>query len=535
MPQTIVGLDIGATAIRVARMQASLFRYEFLEYAEHPLPAHVELPWEQLVSNVLQVLFADRGLAAEKIIASLPGRYVSTRLLELPFSDRNKIAKSVPFELEGLIPLGLDEILLDYQVLATDSQGSKVLAVCTEKKLLEGHLSLLRDAGADPQALIPPPVALANLRKEILLGGSEPCAILDLGESETSLCLLHHGEMRYGRSWALGMAGLTKALEDNLRLLPGKARELKEKEATLQPPQTPGGDSQQEWTANILRRALDPILVGVRQSFLSASRLWDVGVEKVYLCGRGSHLAGLCPYLSQELGIDVSLLSLTGPVGNHPGFRANDASAAAVSLGLALHGVRETAASRLNLRTGEFTFVSQREELKKNLFSTGIMVGILLLLMVFKFGFQYHLRSQEYDRVTAQIDQMALEIFPDLQSLPAGAQRTSAMNARLETEKREANLFSPLAPGALSALDVLLEITKAVPQEVKIDVREFALDGDKIRIEAETDSYNSAELIKQNLLGSGMFVSADIPDIKDSLNQSTVKFNMTLQLAQRLF
>jgi Tfp pilus assembly protein PilN len=109
------------------------------------------------------------------------------------------------------------------------------------------------------------------------------------------------------------------------------------------------------------------------------------------------------------------------------------------------------------------------------------------------------------------------------------------MTTRLEVEKREAALFSSLSPDAISALDILLQITEAVPKEVKIDVKELVLDGDKVRIEAETDSYNSAEQIKQNLLSSGMFVSADIPEVKDSLDQSTVKFNMTLQLAQRLF
>ena len=535
MPQTIVGLDIGATAIRVTRLQASLFRFDFLEFSEHPLPTHMDLPWEQLASSVLQVLFADRGVRSEKIIASLPGRYVSTRLVHLPFADRKRIEKTVPFELEGLIPLSLDEALLDYQILSTDSQGSRILALCTEKKLMEAHLALLREAGADPYAIIPPPVALANLRREVLIASSEPCAIVDLGETETSICILDRGEMRFGRSWALGAGSLTKSFQDNLHVPLSRARELKEKEAALFPSPTPGGDSQQEWMANILRKSLDPILVNIRQSLLSASRDWGTQVGKVYVCGRASQLQGLCPFFSQELGVDVVPLTLSGPVGSHLAFRPHDPASAAVSVGLALHAVRDVAASKLNLRTGAFTYVSEREELKKHVLSSGILAGILVLLLVIHLGLRYHVRTKEHDRLTASIDEIGLQIFPDLGTLAPGAQRTSAMTTRLEVEKREAALFSSLSPDAISALDILLQITEAVPKEVKIDVKELVLDGDKVRIEAETDSYNSAEQIKQNLLSSGMFVSADIPEVKDSLDQSTVKFNMTLQLAQRLF
>lgn len=536
MPQTIIGLDIGATAIRMTRIEASLFRFQFLDFSEHPLPAQLDLPWEQLASSVLQVLFADRGIRGERIVASLPGRYVSTRLIRLPFSDRKRIEKTLPFELEGLIPQSLEEVLLDYQVLASDSQGARILAVCTEKKLLEAHLALLRGAGADPYAVVPPFLALANLRREILLAGTEPCAIVDFGERETSLTILERGEIRFGRSWALGASSLTRALQESLQVPAARARELKETEAHLFPSLTPGGDSEPEWIANSLRRGLEPLLVGIRQSLMSVGRSWDIRIPRVFVCGRGSRLQGFCDYLAQQLGLEVSPLRLSGPVGTHPSFPAAETLSTAVSVGLALHGVREVAASKFNLRTGEYTYVSEREELKKQALSFGTLAGIVLLLLLVRFGLQYHLRSQEYDRLSRSVDEIALQIFPDLRTIPAGAQRTSAMTARLDQERKQAALFAPLAPGAPSALDVLLEFTRAVPAEVKIDVREFALvEADKVRIEAETDSYNSAEQIKQNLLKSGLFQSADIAEAKDSVDQSTVKFTMTVQLSQKIF
>jgi len=535
MAQTVVGLDIGASSIKMMRLEGSLFRFEFVEFSEHPLPANVDLPWEQLVTNVLQVLFTDRGMKADKVVASLPGRYVSTRILALPFSDRKKIDQTLPFEIEGLIPLPLEEILLDYEILESGPEGTKVLVLFTERKLLESHLDLLREAGIDPNTVLPSSIALANLRKEISLPGQEePYAVVDFGESETSLCVVHDEKIRYARAWASGSSVLTQTIQDGLEIAPTLAREKKEKAADLYPSPTPGGDSEQEWIATMLGKALRPAVGSIRQSLLSVSKSLDMTVRKIYLCGKGSRLKGLDRLLAEELKVEIQPVALRGPVGSLLETEGHDPATAATSLGLAYHAIREMAASKLNLRTGEFTYVSERAELKRQAFSVGIMACILVALALVYFGLQYRQRSQEYDRVSQSLDRMALEIFPDLRSLPPGVQRTSAISSRLEQEKRERDLFAPLAADSLSVLDVLLEITRAVPKEVKIDVREMAMEGDKVRIEAETDSYNAAEQIKENLLATGIFASADIPEAKDSLDQTKVKFKMILELSQEI-
>jgi general secretion pathway protein L len=534
MAQTVVGLDIGATSIKMMRLEASLFSFEFVDFSEHPLPVNVDLPWEQLVSNVLQVLFSDRGMKADRVVASLPGRNVSARILTLPFSDRKKIDQTLPFEIEGLIPLPLEHILLDYEVLEKTPEGAKVLVLFTEKALLASHLDLLKEAGIDPNVIVPSSVALANLRKEMSPDDEEPFAVVDFGESETSLCVVHDGGIRYGRAWAQGSAALTQAIERGLEISPNLARDKKEKEANLHPSPTPGGDSEQEWMATILVRALGPVVGGIRQSLLSVSKSLDLTVRRIYLCGGGSRLNGLDRLLAEELQVTVEPIPLRGPVGSLLAAEGQDPTTAATSLGLAYHAIREMSASRLNLRTGEYTYVSERAELKRQAFSLGMMTGILLILALVYFGLQYRFRSQEYDRVSQSLDRVALEIFPELRRLPAGAQRTSAIKSRLDQEKRERDLFTPLSPGSLSVLDIMLEITKAVPEGVKIDVREMVMDGDKVRIEGETESYNAAEQIKDNLRATETFAEGDIPEAKDSLDQKTVKFKMMLELNEKL-
>ncbi len=535
MAQTVVGLDIGASSIKITKLEVSLFGHEFLEFSEHPLPQNVDLPWGQLVSNVLQVLFADRGLSAEKVIVSIPGRYVSTRLLRLPFGDKRKIAQVLPFEMEGLIPLPLEAVVLDYEILATDPEGAWVFVLFTEKKLLEEHLQLLQEAGIDPYSVIPAPVALANLWKEIPLGEEEICAIVDMGEQETSLCLLRGRSIQYARSWAVGASSLTCAIQEGLEIPLVQAREKKEKEADIMAPPTPGGDSMAEWLTPIIRKSLDPIVGGIGQSLFSVCKSSGLKLQKIYTCGKASNLKGLNAYLSEELQIETAPLPLTGPAGNVLKEIDCDPAAAAVSLGLAFHGVREMWASRLNLRSGDYVYVSERTEMKKQLISTGVMVSVLLVMVLMLFGFQFHERSGDLRQIHASMENMALETFPELKDVPPGKQRISAMNLRLELERRERDMFAPLSPDSMSVLDILREITQAVPKDVTIDVRELSMDGNDVRIEAQTDSFNAAEQVKQNLMSSGLFSSADIPEAKDSVaKQAKVKFRMVLKLKQKI-
>jgi len=529
----IVGLDVGTTSIKVARIEASLLRFDFVEFEEHPLPSGTDLSWEQLVTNVLRVIFSDQAPRADRVITNLPARSVSSRVIPLPFSDRKKIEQTLPFEIEGLIPLSLESILLDHHVVEAGPEGSKSLVFFTEKEILRSHLSLLKNAGVDPHAILPVPAALANLAKEMDSREETPCAIIDFGERETSLAVLHNRALAFGRSWAGGSRKLTEALAEALDVPPARAREIKEKSGSLLSSADRPHDLEGQKIESVLKAAMASLVVGIKQTLLSVTESTGHRVPTVYLCGNASRLPGLPRFLSDALQIDVQPLTLSGPVGGLLREKGCDPAAAATALGLAFHGIRDMRVSRVNLRSGEFTYVSERTELRQNLVSGGIMAGILLAMLLIVFALNYSDRSRQYQALNTSLESMAVETFPELKSIQED-RRIKAMTERLEQERRESDLFVPLSPESLSVLDILREITEAVPADVQIDVRELILEGDRVRLEADTNSYNAAEQIKKNLLASGLFATADMPEAKDSLDQSRVRFTMNLQLHQKI-
>jgi len=536
MAQIIVGLDIGTTSIKVTRLEASLFRFEFKETTEHVLPTHMDLPWEQLVASVLQVVFSDQtGGSPYKIIASLPGRYVSSRILSLPFSDKKKIEQTLPFELEGLVPFPIEEVLIDYEILGTDASGSKVLAVCTQKSVVDAHLKMLKASGIDPQVLVPPSVALANLSKQIQGQSPEPILIVDFGHEETALSLASRGRLAFCRTLMTGSSAVTKALEHELGIPRATAHESKEREVDLgaaEPgPERPHPHAVQRAVSS----ALEPLIRGITQTLGGIREAAGVAPRRIYLCGKGSALRGLSSYLSRKVGLEVRPLEFQiGPGSVAPAYEY-DPFAAATSMALALHGTRDNAASGINLRTGEFAHVSSLKALRKTAVSFGAMAGVLAVLFMVDSGLKYHYRHSESERLQAAITKVAAEISPDVKGLGSDKQKLSTLMAKLEEEKRELGLFATISPNSLSVLDVLLAISEAVPEDVKIDVRELAIEGDKVRIQGETSSSNAAEQIKSNLLKKDAFASAEIMDVKPSVDRSTVKFQMNLELRSKAF
>jgi type II secretory pathway component PulL len=85
----------------------------------------------------------------ENAYVSLPVHSLNFRVLELPFSDKDKIREVLPFELDGIILGGADGVIFDDAVAVT-ADSKRILAVYIEKKEIRQLLAKLTSYGLDP-------------------------------------------------------------------------------------------------------------------------------------------------------------------------------------------------------------------------------------------------------------------------------------------------------------------------------------------------------------------------------------------------
>jgi type II secretory pathway component PulL len=129
--------------------------------------------------------FPDDGISAfspadmDECVLSLPLEQLNFRVLKLPFDDREKLLKVIPFELENLIMESSDAVIFDPVVLGGSGDTFDVLVPYIEKRVLKGILENCASGGIDP-------AVVTSLGLRALLGG---------GHENIALRLVNPGEM----------------------------------------------------------------------------------------------------------------------------------------------------------------------------------------------------------------------------------------------------------------------------------------------------------------------------------------------------
>jgi type II secretory pathway component PulL len=86
----------------------------------------------------------------ETFYASIPLSLLDFRIINLPFSDREKLQKVIPLELENLILESSEAVVFDTVTLSSDTDNVEVLVAYAKKDILQQILSRLAQSGVDP-------------------------------------------------------------------------------------------------------------------------------------------------------------------------------------------------------------------------------------------------------------------------------------------------------------------------------------------------------------------------------------------------
>jgi hypothetical protein len=83
-------------------------------------------------------------------------------------------------------------------------------------------------------------------------------------------------------------------------------------------------------------------------------------------------------------------------------------------------------------------------------------------------------------------------------------------------------------------LEILNLLSEEIPKEITIDIYELTIDQDKVRIEAETDSFESIDRVKGGLKRGTLFKEVNISDAKVGVGQKKVKFRITIDMSEKV-
>lgn len=481
MPQRILSLEIGEAEVKAAVLQTSFRDYKVAGFFRETLNGSAD---EQV-----KAFIAAHTEPGDTILSALPGDKVTWRTLFLPFRDQKKLSQTVPFELENSVPFGLDEVVVDYQVLQRDSAGSTVLAALVQREDLERHLALLQGSGADPKVVGIGPLSALNILS--LVKDLPPTfAFLDFGARTVSVALYREKEL----------VGLR-----TLRRQPLAA------EANGNGAAAGGGED---------------LVADVRWTLLALNGAPIDDDTPCYVAGDPAMIAELERPLAASLGVAVrrldrlSLHSVAADVvGQAPAFSS--------SLGMALREISPGAALGVNFRKGEFTFHRGQQELRRALRTVALLGLVVLVLTVLDMFVKYQQLRQQAATIDAQIQKVFAATLPDLGRPPNPKmvlqEESDALRARVD-------LVTDIVPvSTATSIDILRAAASAIPNQVRIDCDEWTMDPDAVRVRCNTETYTTVDDIKAGLEKTGIFSAVEVKDAKPD-PKGGIDFRMTMKL-----
>ncbi len=480
----IVGIDLGASAVKAVALEASFRSHVIRDYRALALgPAgEGEEPktYAERALAPLKALALDDWFKADTVVCALPAALVATHLITLPFGDQRRVDQALKFEIEGLIPFDLDEVVFDSHVVSRTRDRTELIVAVARKDDLERTLSLFSEVGVDPAVVTFSALALANLQANGYLeettrepGAPEPEteALVDVGAERTNVLITRGGQVRFCRTIATGGGLVTRTLEGSGVMEPGTAEDLK-RSLSLEEPSSPEAGA-------ALERAVSMLVRELRSTFAGHFARTKEKVARLVLCGGGARLGGLPRTLAHTLGLSVALLELQG---GHAFPAPQELLPGTLALSLGLQATQAARASRLNFRKGAYASAKAQVAWRTKLGAIGVMAAVLLVLLGVSTWARLHALSQR----EAQLDH-------------ALCATTRRILGTCETDYRVAlgKLKGQGSPAAAipkwSAVDLVKAVSGAFPPGSDSILDDLDVVDDRVTLKGSAKSYQSVD------------------------------------------
>jgi general secretion pathway protein L len=476
MARRIVALDIGSRTLKAAVIESSLRRCRVVGVFQY------ERELERPLAAQLRDFRAMHPLRADTVVSCLPGDAVSVRFLELPFTRTRQLQQTAPFELGNHIPFELDAVVVDFSVTQRTASGTRVLAIAVPRTILTEHLEDLAAAGFDPTYVgvaSLAPLTLLHLAQTDLQGVT---AMLDLGAQRASVALLHDGVL-------YGLRTLSIGLND--------------------------------------KDGYSALIQQLRWTLLASSATETLALDRVILHGGGSRASLLCQALAQALTAPILPLQEMPIPGIPPSWRSAQGGYA-VCLGLALHEALGQTTPAVNLRQGAFTHQGQREAFRSELSRLGWLTLEVAAAAGLAFAIDMQRLNARYDAVRQEIRRVFTATLPDVHTI---VNEQTQLRDAVEALQSRQHLLQ--GSSSASPLELLRQLSAALPEQLTLDLDEWTFDPDAIRLRGSTTSFDATETIKTTAANLGVFRDVQLKDVKMTAGGKKVAFNLQLILGDQ--
>ena len=481
MATKIIGLDLGQREVRAWLMDVGFSSRESTgSFYRKVQPLDGESLIESQLRTAYELLETEQ-LTHESYALALPRQLTSVLIHSLPIAQMKLIDEILPGELEDLLPFEIDDIFYDYQIIGTNEDELELLIAYAVREDFEEFMGQCLAAQVDPKVL-----TLGGLYTESIIPQSphndlSHQVLLDIGAQGAEWTFYLAGKIKYLQRCDVGGQKITQELAEVFKVDDEMAEIGKLSEAKWLSTEAlnlieEGNQKQLAQRINeAIEEALQPLKAELIRSLAFAEMNQKIPIEKIYLTGGTSKLAGINNYLEQVLNMPVHYLDYPQEMSQYLS-TGRDGSQDYLSYLMADGLAQRLYTKSINLRKDEFSYARDAGILR----SLSLAVSIALLCIVVLQGTRLY-----YEQMTA-LDEIAL-LENEVEQL--GVSLLGKEDLELDTIKFKVNSAKErkvLVPET-SAFDTLGELSKFIEKDVEVEL-------DRLTIALKDNGRGSLEL-----------------------------------------
>lgn len=316
----IFAIDLNDSSIKVVKLEKRAKGFFMVSHNELKIKSGiikggVIVDRDSLVKIIQAACNTVKGkrLTTKYVILSLPEERSFSQIIRMPHMTQKELIKAVPFEAENYIPLPIDKVYLDFEVITPHKEMSRsshldVLVNVMPKYIVDSYVACFKAAGFVPYVL--EIESQSFVRTLVKQGESQkPMVIIDFGGDSTSFIIYSGNTLRFTASIPFSSGQLTGVIADKLGIPFNKAEEFKIKNGLTG---RKGKQSKEAVKAMALLLSDFADKINKYISFYHGHSSHDYfpsddNIEKIVVCGGGANLKGLAGFLSNILKVPVEI------------------------------------------------------------------------------------------------------------------------------------------------------------------------------------------------------------------------------------
>jgi type IV pilus assembly protein PilM len=348
--KNLVGVDIGASSIKVVQLKANRKVYSVIRYGYAPLPPQTIIDGHIMSSGVvtetLVRLFSDNKIQQKDIAVGVYGQSVIVRKITVPMMTPEELEEQINWEAEQHIPFDIKVMSIDYEVLRKRPEAGQMdlLLVAAKKDEINDYASILREARLRPLIVDINAFTIQNIfEQQMGLPQDGTIALLNVGAAVSSLNIVSHGVSAFTREITNAGNAITEEIQKQCSVPYEQAEAYK----------CGGGPTQivPQEVHQIISSACEGLAGEIQRSldfYLATSGEGEI--SKIFVCGGSAYLAPLCKAIEKRARVPVMLFDPMAQLQVDPKFvneaeMRSRASQLVVALGLSLRCDKERRAS----------------------------------------------------------------------------------------------------------------------------------------------------------------------------------------------